>query len=112
MALLAFAGLVWADDLDDAYAQLKTAQEKKDADGIKKWATETSKAARSEESKQKPADATADAWKQRQDFAKEVDTLTEYALATGAVEPGLEPAKVVELVDTLLAQNPKSQYVS
>ena len=28
------------------------------------------------------------------------------------VEPGLEPAKVVELVDTLLAQNPKSQYVS
>lgn len=112
VAVLAFGGMVWADELDDAYAQLKDAQTKKDADGIKKWASETSKAARAELAKPKPADATADAWKQRQDFAKEVDTLTEYALATGAIEPGLDPGKVVELSEALIAQNPKSQYLS
>jgi hypothetical protein len=112
MAVLAFAGLIWADTLDDAYSQLKEAQQKKDAEGIKKWAQETSKAARAEAARTKPAEATADAWKQRVDFAKEVDTLTEYALATAAIEPNLEPAKVVGLVDALLAQNPKSQYIS
>jgi hypothetical protein len=112
LAALAFASLTWADDLDDAYAQLKDAQEKKDADGVKKWATETSKAARAEVARQKPDDATADAWKQRQDFAKQLDTLTEYALATAAVQPGLDPNKVVDLVDTLLGQNPKSTYMS
>jgi hypothetical protein len=111
LAVLACAGLTWADDLDDAYTQLKDAQSKKDADGIKKWAAETSKAARAESARKKPDDASEDAWKQRIDFAKQVDTLTEYALATAAIEPGLEPAKVVDLVDTLLAQNAKSQYV-
>jgi hypothetical protein len=115
MAILAFGGLTtlaWADDLDDAYAQLKDAQEKRDTDGIKKWAMETSKAARAESSRAKPAEATDDAWKQRVDFAKQVDTLTEYALATAAIQPGLDTSKVVDLVDTLLAQNGKSQYLN
>jgi len=112
LAMLACAGISWADDLDDAYAQLKDAQSKKDADGVKKWAGETSKAARAETARSKPDDTPEDAWKQRVDFAKQVDTLTEYALATAAIEPGLEPAKTVELVDALLAQNPKSQYMN
>lgn len=111
LAVLACAGLIWADTLDDAYAQLKQAQEKKDADGVKKWAQETSKAARAEAVKSKPEGTTDEAWKERVDFAKEVDTLTEYALATAAIQPGLDGAKVVDLVDTLLAQNPKSQYL-
>jgi len=112
LAMLAVAGLTWADDLDDSYAQLKDAQEKKDADGVKKWAQETSKAARAEAARTKPENATADAWKQRVDFAKQLDTLSEYALATAAVEPTLDPGKVVDLVETLLTQNAKSPYVS
>ena len=112
LAVLGFACLAWADALDDAYAQLKDAQEKKDVDGIKKWAQETSKLARAEAARSKPDDTSEDAWKQRVDFAKQADTLTEYALATAAVQPGVDPNKVVELVDTLLAQNPKSQYLN
>jgi hypothetical protein len=111
IALSGLACVAWADELDDAYAQLKQAQEKKDADGVKKWAMETSKAARAEASRGKPADATDAAWKERLDFTKQLDTLSEYALATTATQPGLEPAKTVELVDTLIAQNPKSQYM-
>src|SRR5579871_3217514 len=53
LAMLACAGIRWADDLDDAYAQLKDAQSKKDADGVKKWAGETSKAARAETARSK-----------------------------------------------------------
>jgi hypothetical protein len=112
IAMSGLASIAWADDLDDAYAQLKDAQDKKDADGVKKWAQATSKAARAEATRAKPAEATDAAWKERVDFAKEADTLSEYALATAAVQPGLDPAKTVELVDALLAQNPKSQYVS
>jgi hypothetical protein len=106
------ASVAWADDLDDAYAQLKDAQEKKDADAVKKWAQETSKLARAEAARAKPAEATDAAWKERVDFAKQLDTLSEYALATTAAQPGLDPAKTVDLVDALLAQNAKSQYVS
>ncbi len=47
----------------------------------------------------------------RAEFAKEVDTYTEYALATTAEQPGMEPSKTVELVDQLEAQNPKSKYL-
>ena len=45
------------------------------------------------------------------DYAKGVGTLCEYALATTAAQPELAPAKVVELMDALLALNPKSTYV-
>ena len=111
IAMLGLASFTWADDLDDAYAQMKDAQEKKDADAVKKWAGEVSKAARAEAARAKPADATDAAWKERVDFAKEADTLSEYDLATTAAQPGLAPAKTVELVDALLAQNPKTQYI-
>jgi hypothetical protein len=111
IAMLGLASFTWADDLDDAYAQMKDAQEKKDADAVKKWAGEVSKAARAEAARAKPADTTDAAWKERVDFAKEADTLSEYDLATTAAQPGLAPAKTVELVDALLAQNPKTQYI-
>ena len=70
LAVLACAGLTWADDLDDAYTQLKDAQSKKDADGIKKWAAETSKAARAEAARKKPDDASEDAWNRVLDFVE------------------------------------------
>ena len=37
-----------ANDLDDAYQKLKDAQTAKDADAVKKWATETAKLAKAE----------------------------------------------------------------
>jgi hypothetical protein len=43
------------------------------------------------------------------EFAKQIDVYTEYSLSTAAIE---SPDKAIDLVDTLLAQNPKSQYLA
>ncbi len=108
----ALAGGLFANDLDDHYAQLKDAQTKKDPDTVKKLALETSKLARAEAAAPQPADAAAVAdWKQRVVFAKEVDLFTEYALASTAIVT-TDQAKMEELVDALIALNPKSQYLT
>lgn len=100
-----------ANDLDDAYKQLKDAQTAKNPDGVLKWAVETAKAAKAEVTGPKLDGFTEADWPKRVDYAKDVGTLSEYALATTAAEPGLAPAKVVELMDALLAVNPKSKYI-
>lgn len=110
LVLLAVAGFAVADDLDDNYAALKEAQSKKDADAVKKLAIETNKNAKAEAAKPQPGDASeVDHWKQRVEFAKQVQTFAEYSLSTTALST---PAKTVELVDALLEMNPKSQYLS
>ena len=110
---LAFACGLYANDLDDHYAQLKDTQTKKDPDTVKKLALETSKLARAEAALPQPADAAAVAeWKQRVEFAKEVDLFAEYSLASAAIAPGIEQDKMEELVDALIALNPKSQYLT
>ncbi|MBV8844300.1 MAG: hypothetical protein JO307_15955 [Bryobacterales bacterium] len=109
LALFSLTGFAVADDLDDNYAALKDAQAKKDADTVKKLAIETSKSAKAEAGKPQPGDASeVDHWKQRVEFAKEVQTFAEYSLATTA---NAVPAKSVELVDALLEINPKSTYL-
>ena len=89
--------------------QLKDAQAKKDSDSVKKLAVESSKLARAEAAVPQPADAAAVAdWKQRVDFAKQVDQFAEYSLASTAIA---DPANLQDLVETLLTMNPKSQYL-
>lgn len=111
LAMFSLAALIHAQDLDQAYNQLKDAQTKKDAAGVNKLAAEASKLAKAEEAKPQPADASAvDNWKQRVEFAKQVQTFAEYALFTTAISG--TPAQTVELVDTLLSINPKSQYLN
>lgn len=108
--ILAFAAGLLANDLDDHYAQLKDAQSKKDADSVRKLALETHKLAVAEEAAPQPSDASAVAdWKQRVQFAKEVDQFAEYSLATTAISA---PDKVQELVEALIDMNPKSQYLT
>ena len=112
LAIVALAGLAQANQLDDDYAQLKDAQAAKNVEMVRKLAPEASKLARAEAALPQPADAAAVAdWKQRVEFAKQVDVFTEYALASTAVSIN-EPATTVELVDALLAQSPKSQYLA
>ena len=108
IAILALAGGLYADDLDDHYKALKDAQTKKDADAVKKLAVESSKLARAEEASKKPAEMSDADWKQRLDFAKEVDLFAEYSLASLA---GADSAHVKELTEALLEINPKSQYL-
>ena len=110
---LSFCLVGWAapDGLDDAYQQLKDAQTAKDPDAVKKWATETAKLAKAEAAGPKIEGYTDEDWPKRVDYAKQVGTLCEYAIATTAAQPGLAPAKVAEMMDALLAINPKSTYI-
>jgi tetratricopeptide (TPR) repeat protein len=100
-----------ANQLDDAYQKLKDAQTAKDPDAVKKWAVETSKLAKAESTGPKLEGFTEEDWPKRVVYAKDVGTLSEYALATTAAQPGLAPEKVIELMDALLAVNPKSTYI-
>src|SRR5579863_5228057 len=109
---LTLAGGLFANDLDDRYAQLKDAQTKKDPDAVKKLALESSKLAKAEAALPQPSDASAVAdWKQRVEFAKQVDLFAEYSLASTAISI-TDQAKMEELVDALLELSPKSQYLT
>ncbi len=110
LTVLALAGGLMANDLDDHYAQLKDAQTKKDADAVKKLSVESAKLAKAESVTPQPTDASAVAdWKQRMEFAKDVQLFSEYSLASTAIA---DQARAQDLVDTLLELNPKSQYLT
>jgi hypothetical protein len=100
-----------ANELDDAYQKLKDAQTAKDPDAVKKWAVETAKLAKAEVTGPKLDGFTEEDWPKRVEYAKGVGATSEYALSTAASQPGLAPEKVVELMDALLAVNPKSAYI-
>jgi len=78
--------VAWAapNDLDDAYQQLKDAQSSKNADAVKKWATETAKLAKAEATGPKLEGYSDEDWPKRVEYAKGVATLSEYAVATTA----------------------------
>jgi len=110
IGLLAIAGLVWAQDVDESYAALKNAVEKKDADAVLKLAPQTAKLGAELAAKPQPSDASAvDNWKARVEFGKEVGSYAEYALS--AVAATAEAPQAVSLVDALIDINPKSQYL-
>ena len=94
-------------DMDAAYFALKAAVEKNDIAQTKKWSARTSEAARKITSSAKPP-ADDDA-KHQLEYAKQVDEYSEYALYVVALKA--QPKDEVDLVDTLIKQNPKSQYL-
>jgi hypothetical protein len=94
-------------DMDAAYFALKAAVEKNDIAQTKKWSARTSEAARKITTSTKaPAD---DDEKHQLEYAKEVDEYSEYALYVVALKA--PPKDEVDLVDALIKQNPKSQYL-
>ncbi len=101
--LLALSAPVWAFDLNDSFNSLKDAVEKKDAAQVKTLAPQVSKQARDVLAK---GDAAADVT----EFAKGADAYSEYALSTVGAQSS-DAAVTVELVDMLIAQNPKSKYL-
>jgi tetratricopeptide (TPR) repeat protein len=98
------------EDLDTAIVSLKGLEANKDPDNVKKWSAITSGIARKTINGQKPADADADEWKQKVDYAKQVDTYCEYALYAAALA-SQNPVKTGELVEALEQRNPQSQYL-
>lgn len=108
--MFAFVGLIRADELEDSYAKLKETVAKKDADAVKADAAATNKFAQALINTPQPsAAADVDNWKQRVEYGKEVASYSEYALAYIATT--VVGAKTIELVDALIAQNPKSKYL-
>jgi hypothetical protein len=93
-------------DMDAAYYALKAAVAKQDVAQAKKWSARTSEAARKAVSSAKPTD---DEGKQQLEYSKQVDEYSEYALYVVALKA--QPKEEVDLVDTLIKQNPKSQYL-
>jgi tetratricopeptide (TPR) repeat protein len=91
------------DQTEVAYNNLKAAEAKNDSDGVIKWANATSAAAKKEISS-----GTAD--KSRVDYAKQVDTYTEYSVYAQALKAD-DAAKTVALVQSLEQRNPQSPYV-
>jgi hypothetical protein len=111
IGLLAFSGLVWSADLNDSYKALKDAFEKKDYAQVKALSAETAKEAQELAKEKQPADAgEVDNWKGRQQFAKEAQDYAEYSLAVSATQAG-DPAVTIDLTETLIAQNPKSEQI-
>jgi len=86
------------DGLDAAYANLKAAEAKKDADGVIEWSAKTVELAK----KVTAADQA--------EHAKDVAKYSEYALYAVAVQEA-DPAKTMKLVEALAAVAPKSEYL-
>jgi len=87
-------------DLDAAYHNLKAAEGKKDPDLVKKWALETSQIARK----------TAGSDPKHAEYTRQVDVYCEYSLYSTALRSA-DPAKTIDLVESLEQLNPKSQYL-
>jgi tetratricopeptide (TPR) repeat protein len=97
-------------DLDAAYANLKASEAKKDSDGVLKWSGVTSEIARKAPTVPKTAEQSDEEYKHAVDFAKQVDTYTEYSLYATALQEA-DPAKAIKLADALEQRNQKSQYI-
>ena len=79
---------------------------------MRKWSAATSELARKvAQSPQPAAEDEVEGWKQRVDFAKQVDVYTEYALYAAALQTA-NPKARIELGEALEQRNPTSQYMS
>ena len=99
------------DCVEASQQALKAAEAKKDPDLVKKWSNQTAELAKKVAGTPQPKEADeVDEWKRRVDFAKQVDKYTEYSLMATALA-ATDPAKKVDLIDTLEQRNPQSEYL-
>jgi tetratricopeptide (TPR) repeat protein len=98
-------------DVDTAFAAVKAAEAKKDPDVVRQWAVQSSDLARKVARAPKAGDEDDEAFKQRIDAAKHLDTYTEYVLFNSAVQTP-DVAKKVQLLKTLEERAPDSTYMS
>ena len=100
------------EDLDTALATLKASEAKKDPDLVKKWSNTTAALAQKAIALPQPKDEDAvEDWKKRVDYAKQVNTYSEYAVDAMALQT-TDPRKKVDLIEALFDRNPQSQYVA
>ena len=102
--------IVVPDDLENTFQSLKDAEAKKDAAQVKSLAVKTCALTRQVISEPAPESADEkEAWSRHVAYAREIETYTEYALASIGLQGS--PAETVELLSTLEQQNPKSKYL-
>ena len=97
------------EDLAGTYENLQAAEAKKDAAQVKKLAVDAIKMARQVETGKAPDGYDAEAWKEHQQAAKDIETHGEYALFATALTA--DPAVAVDLFNTLESLSPKSKYL-
>jgi tetratricopeptide (TPR) repeat protein len=95
------------DAIDVAYNNLKAAEAKNDPDGVMKWSAETSRAARKNIQDAKPGVADP----AHLDYAKQVDTYTEYSIYATTLKT-TDPGKIIALTESLEQRSPESAYLS
>lgn len=97
-------------DLASAVTVLKALEGSSDAAAVQKWSALTSKLAREELAKPKPEDAEqAEEWAQAQDYAKQVDAYSDYALLNQALK-ATDPQQALALATELEKRSPDSPY--
>jgi tetratricopeptide (TPR) repeat protein len=94
------------DEVEVAYNNLKAAEGKNDPDAVMKWSAETSRIARKEAASPKAGEG-----KEQVDYAKQVDTYTEYAIFATTLKT-TDNTKIIALVESLEQRSPDSLYLS
>lgn len=97
-------------DLHAAYGNLKAAESKKDAAAVLKWAVVSSDIARKATGAPVASDGDGEEHKRSVEFAKQVDTYSDYALSAGALTSN-DPKLVLQIVETMDQRSPNSQYL-
>ncbi len=100
-----------AGDVESGQECLKAAEAKKDLALVMKWSAMTSEAARKVVQSPQPTTADdAEAWKREVDYARQVDTYTEYSLYAALVQ-STDPKERIEFGEALQTRNAQSQYL-
>jgi tetratricopeptide (TPR) repeat protein len=98
-------------DLASAVTVLKAFEGTTDGAAVRKWSAITSRLAREELAKPKPAEAAeAEDWAAGQDYAKQVDAYSDYALLNQALKAA-DPKQSLELAAELEQRSPQSPYL-
>jgi len=96
--------------VEDSQQTLKAAELKKDPDLVLKWSGKTAELAQKVVASPQPTDADeVENWKARVDYARQVNTYTEYSLYASALGT-TDPKKQVALLEALQQRNAKSEY--
>ena len=96
--------------VEDAQQTLKAAELKKDPDSVLKWSAKTAELAQKVVASPQPQDADeVENWKARVEYARQVNTYTEYSLYAVALGTA-DPKKQVALLEALQQRNAKSEY--
>ncbi|HUE05595.1 MAG TPA: hypothetical protein VMR62_38995 [Bryobacteraceae bacterium] len=95
-----------------AQQSLKAAELKKDPDLVLKWSAKTAELAQKVIASPQPTAADeVENWKARVDYARQVNTYTEYSLYATALTTA-DPKKQAALIESLQQRNPKSEYLA